>query len=94
MSGRIDKSILDDMNYIKTLPGYSENQGMGIDLIINDKIYTVPQVCFTSRPGQRDRVIIPQPVYRRTPTLTITDVIFNPPATIVFWSDKTKTVVK
>lgn len=27
-------------------------------------------------------------------TLTITNVIFNPPATIVFWSDKTKTVVK
>lgn len=26
--------------------------------------------------------------------LTITNVIFNPPATIVFWSDKTKTVVK
>lgn len=26
--------------------------------------------------------------------LEITNVIFNPPATIVFWSDKTKTVVK
>ena len=26
--------------------------------------------------------------------LSITNVIFNPPATIVFWSDKTKTVVK
>jgi hypothetical protein len=26
--------------------------------------------------------------------LVITNVIFNPPATIVFWSDKTKTVVK
>lgn len=29
-----------------------------------------------------------------TPSLSITNVIFNPPATIVFWSDKTKTVVK
>lgn len=29
-----------------------------------------------------------------TKTPTITNVIFNPPATIVFWSDKTKTVVK
>lgn len=29
-----------------------------------------------------------------TPTLTIKDVIFNPPATIVFWMDGTKTVVK
>lgn len=27
-------------------------------------------------------------------SLEITNVIFNPPATIVFWSDKTKTVVK
>ncbi len=26
--------------------------------------------------------------------LKITDVIFNPPATIVFWSDGSKTVVK
>lgn len=26
--------------------------------------------------------------------LTITNVIFNPPATIVFWSDKSKTIVK
>ena len=29
-----------------------------------------------------------------TEPLTIKDVIFNPPATIVFWSDRTKTVVK
>jgi hypothetical protein len=29
----------------------------------------------------------------KTP-LAITNVIFNPPATIVFWSDKSKTVVK
>lgn len=27
-------------------------------------------------------------------TPTIKDIIFNPPATIVFWSDNTKTVVK
>jgi hypothetical protein len=29
---------------------------------------------------------------RTTPN--ITNIIFNPPATIVFWSDRTKTVVK
>lgn len=39
-----------------------------------------------------------EPVYEvgktsKTP-LTITNVIFNPPATIVFWSDNTKTVVR
>ena len=32
--------------------------------------------------------------YRSAPQATITNVIFNPPATIVFWSDHTKTVVK
>lgn len=32
--------------------------------------------------------------YRTPKTPTIENVIFNPPATIVFWSDKTKTVVK
>lgn len=32
--------------------------------------------------------------YKSPKSLTITNVIFNPPATIVFWSDKTKTVVK
>lgn len=29
-----------------------------------------------------------------SPELSIKDVIFNPPATIVFWTDNTKTVVK
>lgn len=35
----------------------------------------------------KDSIATPKPP-------TITNVIFNPPATIVFWSDKTKTVVK
>ena len=30
----------------------------------------------------------------RTSELTATKVIFNPPATIVYWTDKTRTVVK
>ena len=37
-------------------------------------------------------MFIPAPINFGTPK--ITNVIFNPPATIVFWSDKTKTVVK
>lgn len=32
--------------------------------------------------------------YSRRTTLPITNVIFSPPATIVFWNDGTKTVVK
>lgn len=33
-------------------------------------------------------------IANHTSNPTITNVIFNPPATIVFWSDRTKTVVK
>lgn len=32
--------------------------------------------------------------YKAPNNFTIKDIIFNPPATIVFWSDNTKTVVK
>lgn len=32
--------------------------------------------------------------YNLSNSLTIKDIIFNPPATIIFWSDGTKTVVK
>ena len=35
-----------------------------------------------------------QVLSKRPQQLTITNVIFNPPATIVFWSDGTKSVVK
>lgn len=41
--------------------------------------------------GTRKEFIIPELNNRK---LTIKDVIFNAPATIVFWSDGTKTVVK
>ena len=34
------------------------------------------------------------PQYEVSLTPTIKDVIFNPPATIIFWSDNTKTVVR
>ena len=30
----------------------------------------------------------------QAPELTVTDVIYNDPATVVYWSDKTRTVVK
>lgn len=33
-------------------------------------------------------------IFGASKTVSIKDVIFNPPATIVFWTDNTKTVVK
>lgn len=46
-------------------------------------------------PVRYDRVY-PRPVYPRLvyPRLAIKKVVFNAPATIVFWDDGTKTVVK
>ena len=40
-----------------------------------------------------NRFIAPKPTFIAS-KLVIKDVIFNPPATIVFWNDGTKTVVK
>lgn len=61
---------------------------------INGNRHRVPFVNFIHRLGEPQQVIIPFDIDLGRPTLKITNVIFNPPATIVFWSDKTKTVVK
>lgn len=45
-------------------------------------------------PFNRTTATIPACACRTAKTPTIENVIFNPPATIVFWSDKTKTIVK
>ena len=41
-----------------------------------------------------EAILAPRYEAHLNPTPTIKDVIFNPPATIVFWSDNTKTVVQ
>ena len=45
-------------------------------------------------PSNRTTATIATCACRTPKTPTIENVIFNPPATIVFWSDKTKTIVK
>ena len=65
----------------------------GVYVSINDAWYVVPEVSVTSNYGEMSRVTIHGNI-NVAPQPTIKDVIFNPPATIVFWSDNTKTVVK
>lgn len=71
-----------------------------VKIMIGNKIID-PYACeVTQTVGDYPRLEIeayasPRYVHTTTPKdLTITNVIFNPPATVVFWSDKTKTVVK
>ena len=56
--------------------------------------YPVLQLEVVMSPRNRCSYVIHKDDIAKTKTPTITNVIFNPPATIVFWSDKTKTVVK
>lgn len=71
-------------------------------ILIGGRLYPAKTVEFNHELGDYPSVDIyaklnPSLATRYTPTPafpTITNVIFNPPATIVFWSDKTKTVVK
>lgn len=48
---------------------------------------------FKWSPPRGDYIVKNDPIYRK-PTSKIKDVKFNGPATIVFWEDGTKTVVK
>ena len=68
----------------------------GVYVSINDNWCVAPEVTITQNYGETTRVIIHGECkdFKMAPTPTIKDVIFNPPATIVFWSDNTKTVVK
>ena len=83
------KKALEDI--IKTSPmstGFT-----GVDVYINDMRFNVPKVTFTQNYCEIPKVYIHGDL-SISPMPTIKDVIFNPPATIVFWSDNTKTVVK
>ena len=63
----------------------------------------VRELCVEHGPGSEPEVKIEGILTRSTinvpsvpsvPELTVTDVIYNYPATVVYWSDKTRTVVK
>ena len=67
---------------------------------IGNKTYSANSIDWVQTPGEYPAarvtcILDPNDILKRTSTTpTITNVIFNPPATIVFWSDRTKTVVK
>ena len=76
-------------------------------VIVGNKIYAARSVDWTQTPFEYPEVQVNVTLspdhligvydprsHNILNNLTITNVIYNPPATIVFWSDKTKTVVK
>lgn len=69
-----------------------------VKIKIGNKIYYPDTVDWEQNPNAFPKIKISTRIspYNLdvTSNLSITNVIFNPPATIVFWSDKTKTVVK
>lgn len=72
-----------------------------VKIVIGGKHYQATDVNWIQTLGEFPRIEVstfvdPITAYAasKTSALSITNVIFNPPATIVFWSDRTKTVVK
>jgi hypothetical protein len=71
-----------------------------IKIIFNGREYTPFEASIIENRDEFPRLVTEtylNPLYytpKSTAKLSITNVIFAPPATIVFWSDRTKTVVK
>jgi hypothetical protein len=69
-----------------------------VTIKVGNQTYRTRDVEFTQSVGEYPEIEIHTMLspYNKIQTteLSIKDVIFNPPATIVFWSDNTKTVVK
>ena len=71
-------------------------------IVVGSRIYPTNYVNFVSTPGkypaiEANTILDPNKAVPYNPdaiSLEIVNVIFNPPATIIFWSDNTKTVVK
>ena len=66
------------------------------DIVITENWNEFPKITATACLSPSTMVNTPRKNTPNNPSksLTIENVIFNPPATIVFWSDKTKTIVK
>ena len=78
-----------------------------VKVVVGGKTYSVSDVNWIQTPGDYPRIEVGAFINPFTATipplkiaplhpkkLSIKNVIFNPPATIVFWTDNTKTVVK
>lgn len=73
---------------VYTCKNHSRSPDENCNRCIRGSNYIPYDVEFRSLIGQYNHY------YPSTPTPQIKNVIFNPPATIVFWADGTKTVVK
>lgn len=91
--------------YYRLLKGKKETDMLNLSdvkILMGGRLYPAQTVEFNHELGDYPSVniyakLVPSLTTRNPTTskpLSITNVIFNPPATIVFWSDKTKTVVK
>lgn len=74
---------------IKVIIGNKTYPAGTVDYIQTPYEYPEIKICAKLDPFHAEAFLM-----NSTKTPTIENVIFNPPATIVFWSDKTKTVVK
>lgn len=71
-------------------------------IVVGNGVYPSTYIDFEPTHGDYPRIAVEAilnprvaiPYSPNTISLNITNVIFNPPATIIFWSDNTKTVVK
>lgn len=71
-------------------------------IVVGNRIYPTTYVNYVTTHGEYPSIEVKSilnpytafPYNQNTKSLEIVNVIFNPPATIVFWSDNTKTVVK
>lgn len=77
-----------DFDSVKVIVGKHVYAPNYFDYEQTPSVYPRIKVDVTLHPGNICPLVKPQS------DPTIKDVIFNPPATIVFWSDNTKTVVK
>ena len=78
-----------DFNDVKVMVGSAVYVPKYFDFEQTPDEYPRMVVDVTLRPSNYHHCVTPN----KNSNPTIKDVIFNPPATIVFWSDNTKTVV-
>lgn len=85
-----------NLNDIKILVGGNVYKANDVVMTENYNEFPKLEVSAYLSPSNRTTATTSCGGNRITPTkpITIENVIFNPPATIVFWSDKTKTIVK
>lgn len=97
-----DKCTRSDKNPTVTRKEHKPMDFANAKIVVDNRVYPTECVNFESTPGEypvveATAILNPfgsVPYYATPKPISITNIIFKPPATIVFWSDDTKTVVK